>query len=283
VQSEVNELVAKYERFMANTAQPNTLERYSIALHNFTKRFPEKRRLREFYNSDVQDYLILRRQDKASARTVNYEVSVVRAFFNWVLERDKELMPFGNPASSVKRLREPEAPRKALPRDAVEKLLAAAESPREQLLVLLALTTGLRRNELVQLSWSDIDFERGELVLQPEKTKTARGRRVPLRKDVVELLSELRAPEGCVFAGWAKTSPALSRRWKLLVARAGLGKVGMHAMRHTFATTLLRHGADLRTVQDLLGHRALKTTALYLSPADSETCRVLLDKFPTAT
>jgi integrase len=267
---------AKFEQAIKLTATPGTYERYSIALENFLKRFPEKKQVSEFWRTDVNDYVILRKREKVSNRTINFEVSVVRAFFNWLIEVHE--LPVVNPASKIKRLREPEQARKALSTDALERIWGACQNEEDLLLVHLALGTGMRGNELASLEWGEVDFENGQLVLDAGKTKTARGRVLPLRSDLLELLFRIRKSSGRVLD--IKDAKALRARWRKIMLRAGLLRVGLHALRHTYATSLLRAGLDLRTVQDLLGHRSLKTTALYLSPANQAACRTALEQLP---
>lgn len=270
----VREWQAKYEQMLRLTATAGTYERYCIALQNFLSRFPEIDKAHDFFRTHVEDYKILRKREKLSPRTINFEVSVVRAFFNWLIEVHE--VPMANPASKVKRLREPQQARKALSAEVLQRIWEACITEDETLLVHLALLTGMRGNELATIEWREVDFERGSLVLDAAKTKTARGREIPLRQDLLELLKQRRQPNGFILAGLAKNAKALRARWRKIMLRAGQVHVGLHSLRHTYATSLLRAGLDLRSVQDLLGHQSLKTTALYLTPADQESCRKAL-------
>jgi integrase len=274
---------AKFENAMRLTGSQNTARRYSFALNNFFKRFPEKRHLEDFFRADVEDFKLLRMRDKVNPRTVNYEVSVVKAFWNWCI--DSCGLELWNPAGKVKRIREPEQKKKALSEDTLKALLTACENDWERLLVLLAMTTGLRGNELALLQWSDFDLEGGVLNLDAERTKTKKERGLPLRGDVQRLLAKTcnhqpDKPPSRVFGSWAKNSDAIRYRFRAICVRAGLKPVGLHSMRHSFATALLRNGADLRTVQELLGHSDIKTTAGYLAPASVEESRKFLGFLP---
>lgn len=229
----------------------------------------------EFYRADVEDYKILRRREEVSARTLNFEIAVVRAFWNFAIEMSEAAL--FNPASKVKRLREPEQARRALSNQIMERLLAEARHSYDRVIVLLALTCGLRGNEIAELEWGDVDFEKKQLVLRPEATKTGKGRVLPVRDD---LLGELRQLHNGMMAVLPLTVRTIRERFNRLCDRAGVERVGLHALRHTFATNLLRNGCDLRTVQDLLGHSSMKTTALYLCPADCDEVRHLLLRLP---
>jgi site-specific recombinase XerD len=85
--------------------------RYDIALNNFLKRFPEKKKLTDFYRADLEDYKLLRTRDGISGRTINYEITVVKAFWNWVI--DANGVEIWNPAGKVKRVREPQQKKKS--------------------------------------------------------------------------------------------------------------------------------------------------------------------------
>lgn len=273
---------AKYESYLIAVARRSTARRYSIALETFFSHFKDRKRPDELYGSDIEDYKVIRKKDAVKERTINYEIGVIRAFYNWLINTHD--VPTFNPAARVKRLREPENPRRALSRDEIEALVAASsKNPKETLLVRLALTTGLRRSELSALSWSWIDFEQGMIYLPADAVKNWHGREIPVRPDVLELL-RFNAPkpgkDGLVFKGWAETPEAIHRRWKMISKRAGVLTPGPHQARRAFATYMHRAGADLRTIQELLGHRDIKTTAVYLSPADTVETRKLLYSLP---
>jgi integrase/recombinase XerD len=274
---------AKYEQYVRDTASSATARKYAAALTNFFKHFQDKRYAEDFMRMDLEDYKIWRSREGVAPRTVNQELSIVRAMWNWMI--DVYELPLHNPASKVKRLREPEQARKAIALQTAERLIETADSGYDLLMVLLALTTGMRGVEMGGLEWSHIDYENSQIVLPAEITKTSRGRVLPLRADVRELLRdiEIRSRSKKVFGGWAGSATALRERFHALVLKAGLSeKIGLHSLRHSYATYMLRQGADLRTVQDLLGHKSIRTTALYLSPADSIETRRLLDNLPGA-
>lgn len=279
----LKDALGKYERSISLTGASSTVLRYDTAIRQFLKKFPEKRYPDEIYRSDVEEYRLLRLEEGISPRTINFEVSVLRSFYNWLIEvRD---VPIHNPASNTRKLKEPEAVKRALPTDKIELLEGAVEDDlRRTLLLRMGMTTGLRGAEMASLEWDDLDLDAGLINLPPEKAKTASGRVLPIRADVKELLLRVRSESGDrgsrIFEGWAKDAKALRYQWQKIVRDAGLKGIGLHALRHTFGTLMLRKGADLRTVQDLLGHSQLKTTAGYLTPASSDEVRKVLDLLP---
>lgn len=274
-QSELHDLQASYENYVSLTASPNTSTRYAKALEQFFKRFSDRSEPEEFSRRDVEDFKIYRLRDKVSARTVNYEVSVVRAFWNWLIQMERVTW---NPASKIKRLREKDPPRVSLSVEQQLALYRVCQNTGDDLLVGLALTTALRGDTLSQLTKQEVDFETNRLVIPADKMKAGRNHEVPLRLREIELLRTL--PEGRVFEGYAKNPIALRYKWLRICERAGVPSKGLRTARRTVATTLLRSGSDLRLVQDLLGHRNIATTSRYITPADESTVRDAIEGLP---
>ena len=136
-----------------------------------------------------------------------------------------------------------------------------------------AYSAGLRVSEVTRLRVADIDSQR--MVLRIRQAKGQKDRFVVLSPRLLKLLREYWKavrPSGFLFPGARPdrplTSAAVHRVCRAARERCGLGKhVTVHTMRHSFATHLLEDGTDLRTIQILLGHRSLSTTARYLHVA----------------
>ena len=128
---------------------------------------------------------------------------------------------------------------------------------------------GLRVSEAVALRAADIDSQR--MVLRVCQGKGKKDRYVMLSPKLLQILREYYKafrPTATLFFGKGKGRPldrgTVWRACRLIARRAGLSKrVTVHTLRHSFATHLLEAGVDLRTIQALLGHRSLRTTALY--------------------
>jgi site-specific recombinase XerD len=135
------------------------------------------------------------------------------------------------------------------------------------------ITAGLRVSEVVALRLEDVDSQR--MVIRVRQGKGRKDRFVMLSP---KLLAVLRAywkaarPRPWLFPGPDPVQPlhprSVHRACRAACRAAGLGKhVTVHTLRHSFATHLLESGTDLRTIQVLLGHRSIKTTALYIHVA----------------
>jgi site-specific recombinase XerD len=176
----------------------------------------------------------------------------------------------------------------------VVQLLATARPGRERILLTTAYACGLRISELLSLQVTDIDSAR--MVVNVRQGKGAKDRQVPLS---ARLLRELRQwwsshrTKPWLFPGMAGTSrqrpmnvTSVQRTVKQIVVRSGLKKsASMHTLRHSYATHLLEAGVDLVTIQRLLGHRDLQTTARYLHLTAPQLARTpgLLEGLPAVT
>jgi integrase/recombinase XerD len=206
---------------------------------------------------------------KLDATSVSQQLSALRFFFVKTLKRPWLIgdMPFPK-----RPIRLPDI----LCREEVERLIGCAANLLHRVWMLILYATGMRREELVHLKVSDIDSTR--MVIHIRQGKGQRDRDVMLSP---KLLEELRdywrwvqpKPKTYLFPGKGphrtEEVPMESKNvWNAVheaAQRAGLDKhVHTHTLRHCFATHLLESGADLRTIQLLLGHTDLKTTSRYL-------------------
>jgi site-specific recombinase XerD len=153
----------------------------------------------------------------------------------------------------------------------LEQLLSATSDLRHRALFMLLYGAGLRVSELVKLAPSDIDSKR--MVIVVRDTKTRRDRLAPLTPRMLEALRaywRARRPNGpYLFAGRREGMPltraAVAKALHKAATRADLGKhFYPHLLRHAFATHTLELGADIRSVQVLLGHASIQSTTRYL-------------------
>lgn len=134
-------------------------------------------------------------------------------------------------------------------------------------IVLLALNTGMRRGEILNLKWSD--FNHGQLTVRGAGTKNQQSRVVPLNAEAKAVLNTWESGSEWIFPG-KEESPitTIKRSWEGIRAKATLPNLRFHDLRHTFATRLLQRGADIKTVSALLGHQDIAVTARYLHATD---------------
>ena len=135
-------------------------------------------------------------------------------------------------------------------------------------MVLLSLNTGIRRGELVSLTWADVNFEGSSLTVNGQDAKSGQTRVIPLNDEALAVLRHWRKQSkkevGYVFPG-RTGGPLLdvNKAWISIRASAGISNFRWHDLRHTFASKLAMRGVDLNTIRELLGHASLAMTLRY--------------------
>ena len=204
---------------------------------------------------------------KLDADTVQQYVAALRFFFVKTLKRFYLVEDIPMPKRHRKL---PEV----LSPDEVAKLIDSASNLYHRTMLMTMYSTGMRRAELCRLKISDIDSKR--LVIHIRQGKGGRDRDVPLSQKLLETLRvywRWMKPKTYLFPGtvknWRADVPVTTKApWEACreaAQRAGITKhVSPHTLRHSYATHLLEAGADLRTIQILLGHAKLEHTLVYL-------------------
>jgi len=134
-------------------------------------------------------------------------------------------------------------------------------------MVLIAMNTGLRRGELFNLLWSDVDLENADLTVAAKGSKTRRVRHVPLNPEAQKLFKDWRA--SCGSRTYVFASPSGERfatvktAWLALLKQAQIEDFRFHYLRHHFASRLVMEGVSLATVRELLGHADYAMTLRY--------------------
>jgi integrase/recombinase XerD len=252
-----------FERFQRDLAargmSSNTIATYQRCVHRFLEQLHRPpSRARE---SDIRDYVVSLRQQYC-ARSVNVHIAALRFFYCDTLRRPDLF-------SRVRRLRVQSSPITILSGSEVLRFLEVTRSPKYRALILLMYAAGLRISEALRLCVEDIDSRRMLLRICQSKSKP---RYVPMSQQVLSALREhwraarLRGPE--LFPGRAEgtvaTRNGVKRALDKIQRSAQLSKhVTPHTFRHCYATHLLDLGADIRTVQVLLGHASLNSTSHY--------------------
>jgi site-specific recombinase XerD len=199
--------------------------------------------------------------------TVIAQIAALRFFFLRVLKRRdmKEDLPYPKRQRRLPSVLSPEE---------MQRLIGGAKNLYHRTILLTLYGAGLRRGELCHLKVRDVDSQR--MVLRVEQGKGGRDREVPLSPTLLVALREYyrwMRPQTYLFPGtrngWRADAPITAKVvWdavRLATRRAGIDKpVTPHTLRHSYATHLLEAGADLRTIQVLLGHADLSHTTVYL-------------------
>jgi len=191
----------------------------------------------------------------------------------------------GNPARRLPLPRVSEYVPVFLSEETAQQLITAADTPWTRAMVVLLLSTGIPRSEAVGITLDDLNLEERQLLIRGKGDKQ---RVVPLTDQAVEAIqaylphrtkTESRHLFVSAYGGHPIHGRCINRMLKIVVGKAGLAGQGItpHKLRHTFATHLIRNGVDIRTVQELMGHSELETTAKYLH-SDTRTKQAAVGK-----
>ncbi len=228
----------------------------------------------------IRSYLAHLSEMQYSAATMARKIATLRSFHRWL---DREHLIQTNPMLLIRTPRQDKRLPKAIDVEQVEKLLAAPNDSellgaRDRGILETLYSTGIRVSELVGINRGDVD-DTGEAIIIRGKGK--KERIVPLGSHALAALRHYismldtttqfpdldRSADAPLFInkhGGRLSTRSVRRKVSKYLAQAGLDPdISPHTLRHSFATHLLDNGADLRSVQELLGHQSLSTTQIY--------------------
>lgn len=226
--------------------------------------------------------------------TQNYHIIALRAFLKYLAKRDIKTLP----AEKIELGKQEEREVSFLERDELERFLRSPEgtglaSLRDRAILETLFSTGLRVSELCSLNHEEVDLKRGEftvrgkgrklrVVFLSDTAKAALSNYLDARQDIDNALF-IRVPRDEKFEKFDKlrlTPRSVQRIVKKYATKSGIigKKVSPHSLRHSYATDLLRNGADIRSVQSLLGHASVTTTQIYTHVTDKQL-REVHEKF----
>lgn len=234
---------------------------------------------------ELREFFAWLRKEEITSRTLSRKLSVIRQFYKFLL-RDKKILK--DPSELMMIVRENKKLPQYLSIEDVDKLLESLPIKSkseifEKAFLELWYATGLRVSEIISIKVSDIDWQ--------EKTVKVTGKRgkeriIPIHDRAIEWClkyKNFRPVDAELFFTNNRGKPITRQAaWKLLKDRAlkaGIDKkIWPHLIRHTFATHVLQGGADLRAVQELLGHQSIQTTEIY-THLDIENLKVMQLKY----
>jgi integrase/recombinase XerD len=254
------------EELQRRNYSPTTARAYLYAVEEFARYFrksPDK-----LNQEQLRQYqLHLLHDRKLTVGTIVGRIAALRFFFVRVLHRPYRQIDLIYP-------KRPERLPTVLSQEEVARLIDSAKNLLDYAMVMTLYATGMRRAELCRLKVEDVDSER--MIIHIRQGKGNRDRDVPLTPKLLKTLREYwrwMKPKTYLFPGtfhnWRADKPITPKCvWSAVqdaAKRAGIKKrVSPHTMRHSWATHLLENGADLRTIQLLLGHAELEATTVYL-------------------
>lgn len=215
------------------------------------------------------------RQSEVSPATVNLELACLKTLFNKAVEWGRLEI---NPAARVKKFRVRNARERILDAGEARRLVECAGQQLKPVLV-IALNSGMRRNEILSLKWRDVDFARAFILIAD--SKSGKPRKVPMNSAVHDALKGIpRRPESEFLFYNPETGTHLknlSASFAIARKEAGVSGVRFHDLRHTAASKMVEAGVDLVTVSKILGHASIQMTMRYAHPTP-ENMRLAVEK-----
>ena len=252
----------------------NTALAYRSDISKFLK-FAKKKEMpiEEFQHQDITDFLWEAKMKGLKPTSVYRIIESLRQFYKYLTA--EEIIE-NNPTSYIAAPKIPETLPDMLSFDEVERLLNSIDSSdemniRNRAMLELLYATGLRVSELINLTFSDIDINKGflrvigkgskeRLIPFGEKAKNFINIYLNKRKPYVELKENIFISR----LGKKLSRVEVWRQLKNIAKKAGINKnITPHTLRHSFASHLLAGGADIRFVQEMLGHSSISTTQIY--------------------
>ncbi len=254
------------EELQRRNYSPTTIRCYLRVVEDFARYFGKRPdRLSQEHMRAYHVHLMQTR--KLTPKTVGLHIAALRFFFVKTLRRPYRQLDLLYPKT-------PQRLPTVLSQEEVARLIDSAKNLLDYAIVMTLYATGMRRAELCRLKVEDVDSER--MIIHIRQGKGNRDRDVPLTPKLLKTLREYwrwMKPKTYLFPGtvhnWRADKPITPKCvWSAVqdaAKRAGIKKrVSPHTMRHSWATHLLENGADLRTIQMLLGHVELEATTVYL-------------------
>jgi integrase len=224
--------------------------------------------IRKYAGRDASDQPIFREHGRRAPATVNRYRQALSAVITWAMH--KRLTPKGwaHPVRPIRSAREDNGRVRFLSAEERQRLLAAAKIsawPKLYLLLLLAITTGARRGELLGLRHRDIDLQAQTASIAT--TKNGEPRVLPLTDAVAAEIKRHGQPhpDAPLFPGRFRTDQpyAIEEAWRRCLRNARVRNFRFHDLRHSCASYLAQNGAGLLEIADVLGHKSLKMTQRY--------------------
>lgn len=249
------------EQLKLKAYSPSTIRIYLAEFHHLLKLlgpYP----VQELNPKRLKDYfLFCINVEKMGERKMNGKINAIKFYFEQVVHRPKMFFDIPRPKKALK------LP-KMLSKGEVKRLFRSTNNLKHLIGLQLSYGMGLRVSEVTNLKITDIDSERMTVHIVGAKGK--KDRYVPLPESLLERLRQYYICykpkkyllEGQYGGAYAKSS--LQQVFKRAMKKAGIKKaIGIHGLRHSYATHLLESGADMRFIQELLGHQSIKTTQIY--------------------
>ena len=267
----LGEFQPHFIRHQRDVALNRSWARDEYGLKHFVSKFGSKN-LTHITPGDIDDYKQMRLEE-VKPGTVKRELEIIRRLFN-LAKRDKKC--FGdNPVTESGMVRVENQVMRILSYEEEEKLLKHSPAHLKPI-IMTALNTGMRKGELLTLTWDAVDFHNNIITIHAQHSKSRKTKKIPINSPLRKALLEQKLVtqgSGYVFltpnGGPYKHQNCLKRAFHTACKNAGTKGLRFHDLRHTAATRMVESGANIVAVSRILGHADLKTTMRYVHPDDS--------------
>ena len=276
--------------FIEKGLSKNTIKAYGVDLKGFINWLNNNKKIEYTKATELQinNYISFLFKSNLKSSSINRKISSIKALYLFLMKKNKiDISPI---AEIIVPKQEKYLPT-SMSESEVEKLLKSPNSKlkiekRDKAMIEMLYATGVRISELINLKMTDIDTQRCVIKVLGKGSKE---RLIPFGESALEALNDYlkdrcKSPTKEIFLsnrGTKLTRQAFWQRIKIYLHREGLKEsISPHTLRHAFATHLLNRGADLRSVQLLLGHSDLSTTQIYTHIAKQRLSEVLKKHHP---
>jgi len=243
-------------KFIENYSKPNksSWKADNVRLNNAAKLLGEQAYLDEITPFHIDKLKKTKIQEGVKPSTVNRYLTVLKTMYKKAIEwgNAKE-----NPLDNAKHFKEDNKIIRFLEEEEISRLIEAC-SDRLRPIVTTALNTGMRRGEIFNLKWSDIDFKRK--LINVHKTKNKERKTIPMNVLLVNTFARVREHSTSEYVFNKK---GIRKDFSNALKCAKITTCRFHDLRHTFASHLVMKGVDMMTVKELMGHKSIKMTERY--------------------
>ncbi len=308
----LEDFIKEHKKVMRGQVKTRTLSDQMRALNMFMAHVGEKTQLKKISPRQAESFVASRLAAGVAVATVNKDIRTLKGIFNLAIEPRGYLLSGCNPFVRIRQRREAEMPVKYVSVDEYKALLTSAGNTWWKAMISVAYACGLRRDEMLNLTWTDIDFEKHFLRVAAKRAsadvlgwepKDYQTRILPMPVQTVQLLVDLQAmcSEGCPYVfipekrwkyilharsngKWSDEQALvnnLGRGFHKLRRKANVSNCVLHDLRRSCITNWA-HILPIHVVQKLAGHSDIKTTQRYylaVRQEDMEKAKILQSKF----
>ncbi len=261
-----NEFQNFIDQLLLKAYSNNTLRTYLTEFAHLLKLL-KSYSVKELSPERLKDYfLYCIKKEQIKENHLSSRINAIKFYFEQVLHRQQMFFDIPRP-------KKPQLLPKMLSKEEVKAIFKQVENPKHLLMLQLCYGMGLRVSEIVQLKWSDIHSQKGLVLIRAAKGKKDRYTKLPTSiLDLIKKYFQTYQPKIYLFEGQyggAYSVRSVQAVFKNAMQKAGIHRnIGIHGLRHSYATHLIESGADIRHLQLLLGHNSIKTTQIYTHVSD---------------